>query len=59
MKISLYLSVLFMTLYIKIVTANVRLQRSPKQYCGSRLADIMKVICKSKYNEQSKRSQMG
>lgn len=48
-----------MTLYIKIVTANVRLQQSPKQYCGSRLADIMKVICKSKYNEQSKRSQMG
>lgn len=49
-----------MALVIKIITANVRLQRSPQQYCGSRLADIMKVICKSKYNNaQNKRSQMG
>lgn len=59
MKISLYLSLLFLALVIKIVTANVRLQRSPQQYCGSRLADIMKAICKSKYNEQIKRSQLG
>ncbi|XP_026819766.1 insulin-like [Rhopalosiphum maidis] len=50
MKISLYLSVLLLALVIKIVTANVRLQRSPQQYCGSRLADIMKVLCKNKYN---------
>lgn len=60
MKISIYLSVLLLALVIKIVSANVRLQRSPKQYCGSKLADIMKAICKGKYNEKiMKRSQMG
>ncbi|XP_025404763.1 bombyxin A-3 homolog [Sipha flava] len=59
MKISLYLSLLFMAMVIKIVTANVRLQRSPQQYCGSKLADIMRVLCKTKYNEKKiKRSQM-
>ncbi|XP_022168888.1 bombyxin C-2-like [Myzus persicae] len=50
MKISLYLSVLLLAFVVKIATANVRLQRSPQQYCGSRLADIMKMICKNKYN---------
>lgn len=59
MKFSLYLSILIMTLVIKIVTANIRLQRSPHHYCGSRLADMMKVLCKSNYNEKSKRSQIG
>jgi hypothetical protein len=49
-----------MAMVIKIVTANVRLQRSPQQYCGSKLADIMRVLCKTKYNEKKiKRSQMG
>lgn len=48
-----------MALVIKIVIANIRVQRSPQQYCGSRLADIMKAICKSKYNEQIKRSKIG
>ncbi|XP_003240930.1 bombyxin C-2-like [Acyrthosiphon pisum] len=60
MKISLYLNVLLLALMMTIVTANVRLQRSPQQYCGSRLADIMKVICKSNYNGPNlrKRSQI-
>lgn len=61
MKISLSLSVLFLALVIEIVTANVRLQGQPQQYCGSRLADIMRLICKGKYNVQEgkKRSQIG
>ncbi|CAI6355469.1 unnamed protein product [Macrosiphum euphorbiae] len=50
MKISMYLSVLLLALVIKIVTANVRLQRSPQHYCGSKLADIMKALCNTKYN---------
>lgn len=49
-KISLNINVLLLALMITIVTANVRLQRSPQQYCGSKLADIMKVLCKSNYN---------
>lgn len=59
MKFSLYFSILIITLAIKIATANIQLQRSPQQYCGSRLADIMKVLCKSNYNEKSKRNQIG
>lgn len=59
MKISLYLGVLFLALVIKIITGNVRLQRSAQQYCGSRLADIMKVLCKGKYYYESKRNQIG
>lgn len=59
MKINISLSVLFMALVIETVTANVRLQRSPQQYCGSRLADIMKLLCKGRYNVQTKRSQTG
>lgn len=60
MKINRYLSVLLLALVIKIVTANVRLQRSPQHYCGSRLADIMMVVCKNKYNgpNEQKRSQI-
>jgi len=50
MKISLYLGILFFALVIKIVTADVRLPNSAQQYCGSRLADIMKIICKGSYN---------
>lgn len=46
-----------MALVIKIVTANVRTQRSSYQYCGSKLAEIMKMVCKGKYNH--KRSQIG
>jgi len=57
MKINLYLNVLFLALFIQLVTANVRLQRSAQQYCGSKLADMMKVICKGKY--YSKRNQIG
>lgn len=49
-----------MAMVIKMVTANVRLQRSPQQYCGSKLADIMRVLCKTKYNEKKiKRNPMG
>lgn len=49
-----------MALVIKIVTGNVRLQRSSIQYCGSKLADIMKSLCKGKYySDQSKRNQIG
>lgn len=60
MKISIYLSVLLLAVVIKIVTANIRQQRSPKQYCGSQLADIMRALCKGKYNEHKiKRSQSG
>jgi len=60
MKISLYLNLLLLALVLKIVTANVRLQRSPQQYCGSKLADIMKALCKSNYNGPNlqKRSQI-
>lgn len=58
MKIGFYLNFFILTLVVKVITANVRLVRSqPQQYCGSKLADIMKVICKSKY--YGKRSQMG
>ncbi|KAL5238696.1 hypothetical protein ACI65C_006106 [Semiaphis heraclei] len=49
MKISLYLSVLFLTLVGEILTANVQ-QHSRQNYCGSKLADIMKVVCESNYN---------
>lgn len=56
MKIIFCLSVLLLVLVNKIVMANIRI---PQQYCGSRLADTMKLVCKSKYNEQGKRSQMG
>lgn len=60
MKISIYLSVLLLAIVIKIVTANTRQQRSPEQYCGSKLADIMRALCKGKYNEiKIKRSQSG
>lgn len=61
MKISLYLSVFLLALVIKIATANVGIQRSPQHYCGSKLADIMKILCKNKYNEPNgqKRSQIG
>jgi len=61
MKISLYLSVLLLALVVKIVTANVGLQHSPKNYCGSKLADIMMVVCKGNYNEPNlqKRSIIG
>jgi len=61
MKISIYLNLLLLALVIKIVTANVRLQRSPQQYCGSKLADIMKALCNSNYNGSNlqKRSQIG
>lgn len=50
-----------MVMIIKIVTANVRLQRSPQQYCGSKLADIMAVLCQTKYREDGKpkRNQIG
>ncbi|KAL5239320.1 hypothetical protein ACI65C_006730 [Semiaphis heraclei] len=60
MKINLYLSVLLYALVIIIVTANDRVQRSPQHYCGSRLADIMKVLCKGNYNAPNglKRSQI-
>ncbi|KAL5238461.1 hypothetical protein ACI65C_005871 [Semiaphis heraclei] len=60
MKISLYLSVFLLALVIKIATANVGIQRSPQHYCGSKLADIMKILCKNKYNEPNgqKRSQI-
>lgn len=51
MKIRLYMCILYFALVIEIVTANVRLQRSPQQYCGSKLADIMRILCKSNYNE--------
>ncbi|XP_060859204.1 LOW QUALITY PROTEIN: bombyxin E-1-like [Metopolophium dirhodum] len=55
MKTSLYLNLLLLALVMKIVTANVRLQ-----YCGSKLADIMKALCKSNYNGPNlqKRSQV-
>jgi len=61
MKISMYLSVLLLALVIEIVSANVRLQRSPQQYCGSKLADIMKALCNTKYNvpKGQKRSEIG
>lgn len=57
----MYLSVLLLALVIKIVTANVRLQRSPQHYCGSKLADIMKALCNTKYNvpKGQKRSETG
>lgn len=60
MKISLCLSLILLTLVIKIVTADLKLP--PQQYCGSRLADIMQVVCKNKYNGPpvgQKRSKMG
>jgi len=46
---------------IKNATANVRLQRSPQHYCGSKLADVMRVVCNGNYNGPSgqKRSQIG
>jgi len=60
MKISLYLILLVLAIVIKIVTADLKLP--PQQYCGSRLADIMQVVCKHKYNGPpigQKRSEMG
>jgi len=61
MKISLYLSVLFLALVGEILTADVELQQSSQNYCGSKLADIMKVVCKSNYNGPNlqKRSTIG
>lgn len=50
MKIALYLYAVILTVVVKIVTANVLLQRSPQHYCGSRLADMMKLLCATKYN---------
>lgn len=50
MKISIYVSVFLLVLVTKIVATNVRLQRSPQQYCGSKLADTMKALCNTKYN---------
>lgn len=61
MKISLYLGVLFLTIVIKIVTADVSDSREPnsaQQYCGSKLADIMSIICKGHYN-MGKRNLIG
>lgn len=60
MKTGLCVRVLFVAFLVETtVHGNVRLlQRSPQQYCGSRLADMMKLICQSKYNE-GKRSPMG
>lgn len=60
MNIKSYISVLCLTLVVEIIMANnIRLKRSPQQkYCGSRLADMLKILCKGKYNER-KRSQMG
>jgi len=62
MKINLYLSSFLLTLVIKIVTSDLKLP--PQQYCGSRLADIMQVVCKNRYNTPptpigQKRSKMG
>jgi len=57
MKISLYLSLLVLAIVIKIVTAELKLP--PQQYCGSRLADIMQVVCKNKYNGPQKRNKIG
>nr|QFO38038.1 insulin-like peptide 1 [Acyrthosiphon pisum] len=48
MKINIYLSSLLLTLVIKFVTSDLKLP--PQQYCGSRLADIMQVACKNRYN---------
>lgn len=56
MKITFYLSVLFLVLVNKIVIANIRIS---DRYCGSKLANKMKDVCKSKYNDQGKRSQTG
>lgn len=58
MKIKLYFSVLLLVLVIKNVSSNVRLQRSgsEKQYCGSKLTEIMKMVCNGSY---LKRSEMG
>lgn len=45
----------------EILTADVELQQSSQNYCGSKLADIMKVVCKSNYNGPNlqKRSTIG
>lgn len=66
MKIALFLYAVILTVVVKIVTANVLLQRSPQHYCGSRLADMMKLLCATKYNfneptttKPSKRAIMG
>lgn len=59
MKIGIYLTVIFLALVINNITANIRLQRSPQHYCGSRLADMMRLLCNGVYNEQNKRNQMG
>ncbi|XP_025196181.1 LIRP-like [Melanaphis sacchari] len=53
MKISVYLSLLLLTLVIKIVITNANLQLPPQQYCGSSLANIMQIVCKNKYNGPS------
>ncbi|XP_050536529.1 insulin-like [Daktulosphaira vitifoliae] len=56
MKIYWCLNLFSMVLIFKIVSGSIRVQRSPQQYCGSQLADIMKVVCRGIYNE--KRNQM-
>ncbi|XP_027838558.1 LIRP [Aphis gossypii] len=53
MKISVHLSILLLTLVIKIVIANANLQLPSRQYCGSSLANIMQIVCKNKYNGPS------
>ncbi|KAE9526818.1 hypothetical protein AGLY_013466 [Aphis glycines] len=53
MKISVNLSILLLTLIIKIVIANANLQLPSRQYCGSSLANIMQIVCKNKYNGPS------
>lgn len=60
MKIKLYLNVFFLVFIGKIVTANIPIERSsPMQYCGSKLADIMRYICGGIYNEHRKRNPTG
>lgn len=51
--------VLCLALVIEIVTTNVRLQRSSQQYCGSGLANILKMLCYKKGYSDGKRSHMG
>jgi len=62
MKITVYLSVLLLTIVIKTVMVNSILQLPPQQYCGSKLADIMQIVCNKKYNGPTngkKRNEIG
>lgn len=57
MRISLLMSTLFLFFIIKIVSSNVKLQINEPgklHYCGSKLTEMMKMVCGGHYYKRSK-----